>query len=419
MTTLDDKVATLSAAARRARGVLLRSDAAARTAAIHAVAQSVERRQAVILAANERDLEAAHTSGLSDALVDRLALGADRLEGVIAAARTIAEQSDPVGGVRESRQLANGLHLQRVSVPIGAIVIIYESRPNVTVDAAALCLRSGNVCVLRGGKEAKHTNAALAAAVREGVEAAGLPADAVQLVDSPDRALVPKLLARDDAFDLVIPRGGEGLIRRVVEVSRIPVVKHDKGVCSLYVHADADLSMARALVLNAKVQRPGVCNAIENLLVDRVVAAAVLPELGAALRAAGVTLWADEAAMALLPNARHARASEWSTEYLALELAVTVVDDLEDAIAFTNRWGSGHSDGIVTADPVAAETYLQAVDSAVVYHNASTRFTDGGQFGLGAEVGISTNRLHARGPMGVDELTTYKWVVRGAGQIRG
>jgi glutamate-5-semialdehyde dehydrogenase len=404
--------------ARPAARQLASLDDATRVAALQSAAAAIEAARDTILAANAEDLHAARSEGLAAAMIDRLQLDATRLAGVVGDLRAVAAQTDPVGRVLDQRTIAQGLRMQKVAVPLGVVCIIFESRPNVTVDAAALCVRSGNACILRGGKEAVHSNRALAAAFRKGLERAGLPADAVQLVQEQDRALVPILLSRNDAIDLVVPRGGEGLIRRVCEISRIPVIKHDKGVCSLYVHAAADPAMAVELVVNAKCQRPGVCNTIENLLVDAAIAERILPVLGEALGAAGVELRADERALALLPAASPATEQDWEEEYLALILAVKVVDDLEDAITFTNQHSSHHSDGIISADTAAAERYLREVDSAAVYHNASTRFTDGAQFGLGAEVGISTNRLHARGPMGIAELCTYKYVVRGEGQAR-
>lgn len=401
--------------AGRALGVL---PDAQRIAALEAAATSIEAAADEILAANARDMAQADGFGLSDAMKDRLRLDADRLAGVVSDLRGVAGQPDPVGRVLEEREMPQGMALAKVAVPIGVVCIIFESRPNVTIDAAALCVRSGNACILRGGKEAVHSNRALASAFRTGLEQAGVSADAVQLVMDQDRALVAELLSRESDIDLVVPRGGEGLIRAVVEVSRIPVVKHDKGLCSLYLHAAADAAMATELVVNAKCQRPGVCNAIENLLVDVSVAADLLPGIDAALHAAGVDIRADAEAKAHMPNAAAANDEDWDTEYLALTLAVKTVSGLAEAIAFTNEHGSHHSDGIVTADSAAAERYLREVDSAAVYHNASTRFTDGAQFGLGAEVGISTNRLHARGPMGAADLTTYKYVIRGTGQAR-
>lgn len=403
---------------RPASRIVAASSDVTRQRAIRAAADALHADSAVIIAANALDLAAAREHGLSAAMVDRLILDAKRLSGVIADLRAIADLPDPVGHILEERPIAQDVRMQKVSVPIGVIAIIFESRPNVTVDTAGLCLRSGNACILRGGKEAVHSNRALATAFRAGIAAAGLPADAVQLVQEQDRALVPVLLARDKDIDLVVPRGGEQLIQSVVACSKVPVVKHDKGVCSLYIHSKADLAMAEALVINAKCQRPGVCNAIENLVVDAAIAAQALPRLAKALTARNVEMRADARALPLMPGAIAATDADWDKEYLAPILAIAVVDDLEAAITFTTLHGSGHSDGIITADLLAAETYLKRVDSACVYHNASTRFTDGSQFLLGAEVGISTNRLHARGPMGLRELCTYKYVLRGNGQTR-
>lgn len=389
-----------------------------RRAALTSIAEALLAAEPAILTANAEDLAQGRRDHLSAAMLDRLVLDHRRLAGIAEDVRAVAELPDPVGRILEERAIAQGVRMQKIAVPIGAVAIIFESRPNVTVDAASLCLRSGNACILRGGKEAVHSNRALVAAVRAGLAQAGLPADVVQLVMEQDRALVPLLLARDDVLDLVVPRGGAALISSVVACSKVPVIKHDAGVCSLYVHEHADLDMALALVINAKCQRPGVCNAIENLLVDAAVAPRFLPRLAAAMAEQGVELRADERALPLLPGAIAANEADWRTEYLALILAVKIVDGLEAAIAFTEHYGSHHSDGIITAEAAAAERYLAQVDSACVYHNASTRFTDGGQFLLGAEVGISTNRMHARGPMGLAELCTYKYVCRGAGQIR-
>ena len=390
-----------------------------RQAGLRAAADALSAHADAIRAANLLDVEQARKDGLPAPTVDRLRLDGKRLDGVIADLRAVADLPDPVGRVLAEFTIAQGVRTQKVAVPIGVVACIFESRPNVTVDVAGLCLRSGNACILRGGKEAVHSNRALAEAFRAGLADAGLPADAVQLVQDQDRALIPLLLAREADIDIVIPRGGEGLIRAVVACSKVPVVKHDKGVCSVYVHAAADLAMAERIVLNGKVQRPGVCNSIENLLVDRAIAPVALPRLGQALAAAGVELRGDAEALRHLPSgAKPATDADWEEEYLALILAVKVVDGLGEAIAFTQRHGSHHSDTIVTGDAPSAERYLREVDSACVYHNASTRFTDGGQFGFGAEVGISTNRLHARGPMGIAELCTYKFVCRGEGQVR-
>lgn len=411
-------VAELCANARpAARQVALLPDAE-RRAALIAAAEALAAAADDIRTANARDVAQAEKDGLSAAMIDRLRLDGKRLDGVIKDLRDVATLPDPVGQVLEERTIAQGIQAQKVSVPIGVVAIIFESRPNVTIDAASLCLRAGNACILRGGKEAVHSNRALAVAFRTGLQNAGVNPDAVQLVQEQDRALIPLLLSRDDALDLVVPRGGEALIQAVVACSKVPVIKHDKGVCSIYVHTHADQEMALKLILNAKTQRPGVCNAIENVIVDRAIAEQFLPRLAGVLAGAKVEVHADSAAKKLMPGAKAATDADWSTEYLALILVVKVVADLDEAIAFTEKYGSHHSDSIITRDPAAAEQYLAQVDSACVYHNASTRFTDGGQFGFGAEVGISTNRVHARGPMGIRELCTYKWICRGNGQAR-
>jgi glutamate-5-semialdehyde dehydrogenase len=415
---LERHVAELCSRARPAAAAMALLPDARKRAALEAAGDELEAAAEAIRAANERDLAAARAERMAPALIERLRLDGKRLDGVIADLRAVATLADPVGAVLARFSIAEGVRAEKVAVPIGVVAIIFESRPNVTIDAAALCLRSGNACILRGGKEAAHSNRALAEAFRRGIANSGAPVDAVQLVLEQDRRLIEILLRRDDAIDLAIPRGGEALIRAVAACSRVPVIRHDKGVCSLYVHAAADPAMAIELVVNAKCQKPGVCNAIENLLVDAAVAPSFLPRLGARMRELGVELRADEAARSLLPGAAAATPEDWTTEYLALILAVKTVAGLDEAIRFTNQHGSHHSDGIVTADAQAAERYLREVDSATVYHNASTRFTDGGQFGFGAEVGISTSRLHARGPMGLPELCTYKYVLRGEGQVR-
>ena len=405
--------------ARPAARLVAVAPAAQRRQAILAGADALLADRADILAANAADLAQAEREGLSPAMIDRLRLDGGRLDAVVADLRAIAGLPDPVGRVLESLMIAKGIRADKVAVPIGVVACIYESRPNVTADVAGLCLMSGNACVLRGGKESAASSMAMVAALRRGLIQAELPADAVQLVMESDRSLIPLLLSRDDAIDVVVPRGGEALIKAVVACSKVPVIKHDKGVCSLYVHAAADLDMAEALILNAKCQRPGVCNAVEQLLVDESIAAVALPRLGAALTAAGVTLHAGAGALPFLPMAVVAQSADIGREWLSLDLTVMTVAGLDDAIRWTNTVGSGHSDAIVTADLAAAERYLREVDSACVYHNASTRFTDGGQFGFGAEVGISTNRIHARGPMGLRELCTYKYICRGTGQVRG
>ena len=416
--TLAAHVAELCRRARPAtRAVALLPDSMRRLALI-AAADALAVQADVIRIANARDVAQAERDGLAPAMIDRLRLDGARLDHVIAELRDVASLPDPVGQILEERTIAQGIQAQKISVPLGVVAIIFESRPNVTIDAASLCLRSGNACILRGGKEAVHSNRALATSFRSGLANAGIDPDAVQLVQEQDRALIPLLLARDDAIDLVIPRGGEALIQAVVACSKVPVIKHDKGVCSIYVHGHADQELALKLILNAKVQRPGVCNSIENVLVDHGIAAQFLPRLAATLAGAKVEVRADAEALRLMPGASAATEADWSTEYLALILAVKVVAGLDEAISFTGKYGSHHSDSIITRDTAAAERYLAEVDSACVYHNASTRFTDGGQFGFGAEVGISTNRVHARGPMGIRELCTYKWVCRGNGQAR-
>ena len=419
MTT--DYAAQAEQMARRAR-LASRSVAVASTRqkneALAAIADALANQAAAIKAENARDLDAAAKAGLSAAMVDRLTLTDKRIETMAAGLREIAAQDDPVGQVIEQSTRPNGLDLQRVRVPIGVIFIIFESRPNVTIDAAGLCLKSGNACILRGGKEAAFSNAALYRAIRSGLVAAGLPETAVQLVEAADHAFVGAMLKLDRWIDLVIPRGGERLIRAVVEQSTIPVIKHYKGVCHVYIDEFADPAMAAEIALNAKCQRPGVCNAMETLLVHQAQAGRPLADLLKAMAARGVQIRGCERTCAVFPDARPAAEADWEAEYLDLILAVRVVDNIEDAIEHIARYGSAHTDAIVTADPRRAEEFVRRVDSSSVMVNASTRFTDGGEYGLGAEVGISTDKLHARGPMGIRDLTTYKYVVRGNGQVR-
>ncbi len=368
--------------------------------------------------ANDRDLAAGEERGLSQALLDRLALTTERIEDMAKGLRVLAGLPDPVGRVDSTWIRPNGLKIRKVRVPIGVIGIVYESRPNVTADAAGLCLKAGNAVFLRGGSEAINSNLAIASALRQGLQACDLPAAAVQLLPWTDREAVGALLRLDLYVDLIIPRGGEGLIRAVVENSTIPVIKHYKGVCHAYVDSDADLDMATAIVENAKCQRPGVCNALETLLIHRQVAPEFAPRIGALLAARGVELRGDTEFCRWFPEAAMASAEDWGEEFLDLVLAVRVVDSIEAAIEHIATYGSGHSDAIVTESKKAASLFTESVDSAAVYVNASTRFTDGSQFGMGAEIGISTDRIHARGPMGIDELTTYKYVIDGSGQIR-
>lgn len=375
-----------------------------------------------VFRANEADLAAGAANGLSAALLDRLRVDAGRLQGMAQGVREVAALPDPVGTVLEERPHAKGFTIRKRRVPIGVVGVVYESRPNVTVDCAVLCLKSGNATILRGGKEALQTNRALAAVITDALVATALPREAIQLVPTTDREALRALLQMDDCIHCFIPRGGEGLIRFVAENARMPVIKHYKGVCNLFLDESADTEMAKAIALNAKCQRPSVCNAIENLVVHATAAPRLLPAVGAALAAEGVELRADAAALEILSaaavDARPAAESDFHEEYLDKILAIKTVDSLEEGIRFINTYGSAHSDAIVTESAAHAQTFLNAVDSAAVYWNVSTRFTDGYEFGLGAEIGISTDKLHARGPMGLNELTSYKYEITGHGEIR-
>jgi glutamate-5-semialdehyde dehydrogenase len=381
-------------------------------------AERLPARQADLLQANERDLAAAQEMGLTGASVDRLRLTPKRIEDMALGLRQVAALPDPVGQIRESTVRPNGLEIRKVGVPLGVILFIYESRPNVTVDAAALCVKSGNAVILRGGREALHSNTALHALLTACLTESGLPPDAVGLVTSPDRAAVGHLLRLRGLIDLVIPRGGEGLIRRVAEEAQMPVLKHYQGICHVYIERSADPDLAEQLVVNAKCQRPGVCNAAETLLIDAPIAATLLPRLAEALRSQGVELRGCPVTCRLVPGAVRAQEKDYDTEYLDLKMSVKVVTDLEEAMAHIARHGSGHTDAIVTRDLSAARRFTSEVDSAAVMVNASTRFHDGFEFGLGAEIGISTDKFHARGPCGLLELTSYKYVVYGEGQVR-
>ena len=411
----------VEAIGRRARNAsigLARASRDAKDRALEEAARAIEAGVGEVLEANARDLEGARERGTPSAMLDRLALDEARLAGIAASIREVATLPDPVGEVTGMWVRPNGLRVGRQRIPLGVVGIVYEARPNVTVETASLCLKSGNACVLKGGSEAFHSNLALAARVREGIERAGLEADAVQLVPTTDRAAVGALLELDELIDVIIPRGGEGLIRYVAQHSRIPVIKHYKGTCHVYVDASADPEMARRIAVNAKCQRPSVCNAAETLLVHADWAARELPALAAALIEAGVELRGCERTRELVPGAGAATDEDWGEEFLDLILAVRVVDDLDQAIDHIERWGSSHSETIVTADYASAERFQAEVRSSVTFVNASTRFSDGGQLGLGAEIGISTTKLHAYGPMGLEELTTRKFVVYGEGQIR-
>jgi len=385
---------------------------------LEAMADELEARSDLIQEANARDLAAGRRAKLSAAMLDRLELNEARITAMVKGLRDIVSLKDPVGCVISSWIRPNGLEIQKVRVPIGVIAIIYESRPNVTSDAAALCFKTSNAVILRGGSEALHSNLALAEALREGGRKKGLPDDAIQLVPTVDRQAVRELVQLEGLVDLVIPRGGEGLIRTVAEMSRVPVIKHYKGVCHVYVDESADLDMALAITENAKCQRPGVCNAMEKLLVHEKIAAEFIPRVAHRLADRGVELRGDRVACALDSSIHEAEESDWTEEYLDLTLAIRVVPDVDAAVAHINEYGSHHSDAIVAESEAAQKVFSQEVDSSTVYINASTRFTDGGEFGMGAEIGISTDKLHARGPMGLEELTTYKYVVLGQGQIR-
>ena len=403
----------------RAAGLeLANTPGSARRAALVAMAEAVAARRGALQERNGLDLAAGRENGLSAALLDRLELTDARLGAIVDSIHQIAEQPDPVGEVIEGRVLPNGVRLEKRRVPLGVFLMIYESRPNVTTDAAALALKSGNAVILRGGKEARHTNAALADCVRTGVASAGLPEGAVQFVATSDRAAVGELLRLSEFIDVAIPRGGESLIRAVVEQAHIPVIKHYTGNCHTYIHADADPAMAFDLAVNAKMQRTGVCNATETFLVHRDFAAEHLGTLCARLIEAGCALRGDATVRAACGEASEATEADWGREYLGPTAAMAVVDSLDAAVAHINRYGSRHTDAIVTASLAAADRFVNTVDTANCFVNCSTRFSDGGQYGLGAEIGISTDTLHARGPMGAADLTTYKWVALGSGQLR-
>ncbi|GMV95991.1 MAG: gamma-glutamyl phosphate reductase [Phycisphaerae bacterium] len=415
---LESYARSLAQACRRAGRTLGVTPGRQRNEAVRAMADELRNRTATLVSENARDLEAGRQAGLTPAILDRLTLDPGRVAKMARAVAEIAEQPDPVGETIEARMRPNGLRVEKRRVPIGTVMIIYESRPNVTSDAAALCIKSGNASILRGGKESLYSNLAIGAVIAAALEKAGLPAEAVQIVGRTDRELVPLLLRQEADIDLVIPRGGESLIRAVVEQSRIPVIKHYTGNCHVYVHEDCPQELAEAVVLNAKCQRPGVCNAAESLLVHAGCAPRVLPGVARKLIEAGVEIRGCERTRRLVPAARPADESDFLAEYLDLIISCKVVDSLQEAIDHINRYSSHHTDAILTHDVRCADAFVAGVDSANVMVNVSTRFSDGGEYGLGAEIGISTDKLHARGPMGAADLTTYKWVVSGYGQLR-
>lgn len=409
----------LGRAARAALPVLALAGSEQRNLALHAAARSLRANEQVILAANAEDVAEAEASQNGAAMLDRLTLDTARLQSMTAGLEAIAALPDPLGRTIDERERPNGLRIQRVSVPLGVIGIIYESRPNVTADAAALCIKSGNPTILRGGSESLRSNLAIHRCLQEGLDEAGIDRNAIQFVATTDRAAVGFLLSSmAEWIDVVVPRGGKSLIKRVQEEARVPVIGHLEGNCHVYVHSSADVDMACEIAVNAKMRRTGICGAAETLLVDRGIAASALPRLVAALLAADCEIRGDERAVAVDSRVRTATDDDWSTEYLDAIIAMRVVDDIDAAIAHIQKYGSAHTDCIVAADADAAELFLQQVDSAIVLHNASTQFADGGEFGMGAEIGIATGRIHARGPVGAEQLTSYKYIVRGCGQTR-
>ncbi|MFH1045470.1 MAG: glutamate-5-semialdehyde dehydrogenase [Candidatus Omnitrophota bacterium] len=411
-------VVKMAKAAKAAAQELSGMPSAARNKALLAMAQSLRKNSSYILRANQKDLAQAQKQRLAAALVERLALNEKRIGQMSASLEVIAALADPLGRILRTIERPNGLHIEKVSVPIGVIAIIYESRPNVTADCIGLCLKAGNAVILRGGREAINSNIAIYTLLQKELVNFSLPEHAVGLVKSTERQAVDILLGLSQYIDLVIPRGGESLITHVSEKSKIPVIRHYKGVCHTYVDSDADLAMARKVALNAKVQRPGVCNAMETLLVDKKIAARFLPDMLADLQRRGVEIRGDPATRKFGRGIKLAKESDWFTEYLDLILSVKIVSGLEEAIIHVNHYGSSHSDAIITENRNKAKEFLSRVDSACVYVNASTRFTDGFEFGMGAEMGISTDKLHARGPMALEELTTYKYQITGNGQVR-
>jgi glutamate-5-semialdehyde dehydrogenase len=416
--TLQETILDIARRARAAARQLSRLPSSRKDSALKLMADGLRNRADLILQENQSDIRRAKEAGLSPAMIDRLTLNEGRIEAMAAGLEEIIKLPDPVGEVLKMWKRPNGLRIGKVRVPIGVIGFIYESRPNVTVDAAGLCLKSGNAIILRGGSEAIDSNAAIADIIVEAIGRAGLPPDCVQLIRTTDRAAVNAMLKLDRYIDLIIPRGGKPLIKLVVETSTIPVIMHYEGICHTYVDEFADLDMAEEICMNAKVQRPGVCNAMETMLVHSRVAEEFLPRIANKLTAAGVEVRGCDKTRAIIPHATPAIEEDWRTEYLDLILSVRVVDSIEEAIEHIDTYGSAHSDAIVTENYSRAQKFLEEVDSSAVFVNASTRFNDGFEFGLGAEIGISTNRLHCRGPMGLEELTTTKYIVYGSGQVR-
>lgn len=404
--------------ARAASRLMARADTASKNKALAAMADAIDASRAALAEANARDMQNGREKGLDAAMLDRLELTPARIDGMIEGLRQVAALPDPIGGIRDMNYRPSGIQVGKMRVPLGVIGIIYESRPNVTCEAASLCLKSGNATILRGGSEAIHSNQAIAACIRQGLEAAGLPQEAVQVVETTDREAVGRLIAMPEYVDVIVPRGGKGLIERISTDARVPVIKHLDGICHVYIDAEADKSKALNIAINAKTHRYGTCNTMETLLVDAVVASEMLPELAEHYNQLGVELRGCEQTRAILPGINAATDEDWDTEYLAPVLAVKVVADMAEAIAHINRHGSHHTDAIITENYTKARAFLREVDSSSVMVNASTRFADGFEYGLGAEIGISTDKIHARGPVGLEGLTSEKYVVLGDGQVR-
>jgi len=413
------EMTAIGVAARAASILLGGTGAVQRDLALCKAAAALRANVAAIQAANDDDLSAAKSRGMSAAMLDRLKLDAERIEAMATGLETVAKLPDPVGRILAEWDRPNGLRIQRVAVPLGVIGIIYESRPNVTADAAALCLKSGNAVILRGGSESFHSSRAIHRCLQEGLDAAGISSDSIQMVPTSDRAAVGFLLSSMAKWvDVIVPRGGKSLIKRVQDEARVPVIGHLEGICHVYLHSSADADVARRVVLNAKMRRTGVCGAAETVLVDACVADQILPGVCEALLEAGCEIRGDDRVLSIVPAAIRAIEEDWSTEYLDAIISIRVVEDIDAAMQHIAHYGSGHTESIVASDAEAAEKFLRTVDSAIVLHNASTQFADGGEFGMGAEIGIATGRIHARGPVGAEQLTSYKYVVRGDGQVR-
>lgn len=413
------KMTALGVAARAASTTLATSTTAQRNSALYKAAEVLRAQSAKIVAANESDLSSARERGLSTAMLDRLMLNGERVDAMAAGLELVAELPDPVGRIMDEWERPNGLRIQRVSVPLGVIGIIYESRPNVTADAAALCLKSGNAAILRGGSESFLSNNAIHECMCDGLRSAGLDPNSIQMVPTRDREAVGFLLSSmSEWVDVVVPRGGKSLVKRVQDEARVPVIGHLEGLCHVYLHTSADPDVAREVVLNAKMRRTGICGAAETILVDADVAADLLPDVCNALISAGCEIRGDDAVLNLVPAAVPATEDDWTTEYLDAIVSIRTVANIDEAIRHIDTYGSGHTESVIANDVAAAEHFLTSVDSAIVLHNASTQFADGGEFGMGAEIGIATGRVHARGPVGAEQLTSYKYVVRGSGQVR-